>query len=318
MGPQMKSFAKFLMKLVEVTPNLSIESAGLLNEIFRSDLYRDATEATQREIQLKCARAKYHDEAAYSWANYFGMPIEPILRNTVCLDLGSFTGGRGIFWAERYKIKKLYGVDIDETYIAAAKLLAHEKKVDTDFRVSRGEKLPFVDEFFDCIVTFDVLEHVQSVTSTLEECYRVLKPGGHMLLVFPSYWQPIEHHLGLVTRLPAIHWLFSGKTLINAYDEILAERGDNAHWYRRSEPQQPWERGNTINGTTMAVFRSILRGQDWEVVHQSRKPIFSIGRNLVKKPYLSLIGRLLVPLVYLPGLEELLLHRITFILRKPK
>ena len=67
---------------------------------------------------------------------------------------------------------------------------------------SVAENLPFPDERFDAILSFDVFEHVQDVAATLAECHRVLKQGGLLLVVFPGYWQPREHHLGLATRLP--------------------------------------------------------------------------------------------------------------------
>ena len=68
------------------------------------------------------------------------------------------------------------------------------------------------DNSFDYIVNFDVLEHVRDVEIVLKECFRVLKPDGKLLAVFPPFFQPLEAHLGMVTKMPALHWLFSGKT----------------------------------------------------------------------------------------------------------
>lgn len=45
----------------------------------------------------------------------------------------------------------------------------------------------------------------------------MLKPGGRPCVVFPSYCQPLEGHLPLVTRTPAAPWLFGARTLIRAY-----------------------------------------------------------------------------------------------------
>src|SRR5207247_9065923 len=117
--------------------------------------------------------------------------------------------------------------------IDAACKVAESRDRPADFRIGFGESIPWPDRSFDSILTFDVLEHVRSVSETMRECWRVLRPGGHLLAVFPSYFQPIEHHLGLVTAMPGLQYLFTGRTLIRAYCEILGERGVDADWYVR-------------------------------------------------------------------------------------
>jgi len=136
--------------------------------------------------------------------------------------------------------------------------------------------------------------------------------------VFPSYYQPVEHHLALVTRVPGLQYLFSGATLTRAYYEILRERGNDAQWYWRAAPElEPWEKGNTINGTTYRGFAKLIRESGWKVVMNPRPPIGSIGRNASRKLSYRLMSRLFVPLTVLPGLQEIFLHRVTYVLEKP-
>jgi hypothetical protein len=145
----------------------------------------------------------------------------------------------------------------------------------------------------------------------------VLRPGGRLFLVFPSYYQPLEHHLSLVTLAPGIQYFFHGATLVQAYCEILDERGQDAIWYRRAKPTlEPWECGHTINGTTLRRFKKVLQSRRWNVIHQSRKPIFSMGRNAPKQSTFRLLSKLLVPLTDVPGIQEIVLHRLTFVLEK--
>jgi hypothetical protein len=137
--------------------------------------------------------------------------------------------------------------------------------------------------------------------------------------VFPSYWQPIEHHLSLVTRAPGLQYIFSGSTLVAAYNKILAARGDQASWYRRSHADlQEWERCNTINGLTLREFRRIIRSVGFKTIKQSRPPIGSIGRTVVEKPspWHGLLATLGSVMVHIPVLEEVFLHRNVFILER--
>jgi SAM-dependent methyltransferase len=303
--------AKQAMLLRErVPPEPSPERVGEMSEVFDHPLFREGSQETREHMMLSSARAKYASELDYPWDAYFGFDLTARLEGKHLLDLGCFTGGRTKAWKERYRAGTIAGVDVNQDFIDGAKRFC-----EGDFRVGSGEAIPFDAGTFEAILSFDVLEHVRDVPRTLSECWRVLRPGGEFYLVFPSYWQPAEHHLSMVTRTPGLQYLFSARTLLRAYADILRERGRAAAWYRRDEQVEPWERGNTINGTTARRFAKMIGG--WEVVHQSHAPIGSIGRNASKDQRKRLIGRILRPFAYVPGLQEAVLHRITYVLRKP-
>jgi SAM-dependent methyltransferase len=57
-----------------------------------------------------------------------------------------------------------------------------------------GEKLPFPSDFFDLILSHEVLEHVQDDAAALREMVRVLRPGGRMLIFVPNRGYPFETH----------------------------------------------------------------------------------------------------------------------------
>ncbi len=57
-----------------------------------------------------------------------------------------------------------------------------------------GELLPFEDNFFDLILSHEVLEHVQNDQKAVEEIIRVLKPGGRLVLFVPNRGYPFETH----------------------------------------------------------------------------------------------------------------------------
>jgi ubiquinone/menaquinone biosynthesis C-methylase UbiE len=309
--------AKSIMKMFERYPHFSEDSVGELNEIFNHEIFLSADDYDRKSIMYKSSESKYKSEIQYPWDNYFGFNLKPLLQGKTALDLGCFNGGRSLAWYERYGLQQISGIDIKEVYIEAANQFGSTLNANTDFRKGTGESLPFKDETFDAILTFDVFEHVKNIQKTLRECYRVLKNGGRLFLVFPSYFHPVEHHLSLVTVSPCIHWFFSGKTLMKAYCEILEERGDDAYWYKRSSPfLESWEKCNSINGTTFSQFKRLIRTMNWQIFREVHKPLGSVGRNITRYPLAKIGGKLFLPLTFLPVLQELFLHRITFILEK--
>jgi SAM-dependent methyltransferase len=68
-------------------------------------------------------------------------------------------------------------------------------------------RLPFPDGSFDLVVLWQVLEHVfQPIEKqkVLDECVRVLKSGGHLLVETPNQWFPFDYH---DNRMPLVHWV---------------------------------------------------------------------------------------------------------------
>ncbi len=60
-----------------------------------------------------------------------------------------------------------------------------------------GEALPFEDESFDVVTTFQTLEHVADVRQCIAEMARVLRPGGVLYLRAPDYNCFFEPHYRL-------------------------------------------------------------------------------------------------------------------------
>jgi len=57
-----------------------------------------------------------------------------------------------------------------------------------------GEHLPFPDDFFDLVLSHEVLEHVQDDRQAVAEIVRVLAPGGRLVLFCPNRGYPFETH----------------------------------------------------------------------------------------------------------------------------
>jgi SAM-dependent methyltransferase len=63
-------------------------------------------------------------------------------------------------------------------------------------------KLPFVDDHFAVVVSTEMLEHAEFPAAVLGEMWRVLKPGGVLLLTTRSE--------GFARHNPPDYWRFSG------------------------------------------------------------------------------------------------------------
>lgn len=59
--------------------------------------------------------------------------------------------------------------------------------------VAPGDPLPFEDDSFDEIITFNTLEHIYDDKAALAELARVLKPGGKICITVPFLY-PIHGH----------------------------------------------------------------------------------------------------------------------------
>jgi SAM-dependent methyltransferase len=71
--------------------------------------------------------------------------------------------------------------------------------------------MPFVDESFDLVAAFDVIEHCDPEAAALSELTRVLAPGGRLLISVPAYnwawtqFDDINGHHRRYTRRRAVH-----------------------------------------------------------------------------------------------------------------
>ena len=289
-----------------------------MNEVFRHSSYTAGSEAERAADHACLSRRHLRRRGSIPWDSYFGFDLTPLLTGMHALDLGCFTGGRAVAWYERYGLASISGVDTDDVFIEAARAFARTKNVPATFLVGRGEQLPMDDETFDALLSFDVLEHVQDPARVLTESRRVLRPGGRAFLVFPGFFHPFEHHLSHVTTAPFIHYFFKPGELLEAYCAVLDERGDAAEWYSRHPRRlRSWERGNTINGLTLGRFRRLASEAGLTIERQVRKPLGSVGRRAARSGLYRLPATLLYPLARLPLIEESVLHRGVFVLRRP-
>ena len=73
----------------------------------------------------------------------------------------------------------------------------------TDFRRADATELPFEDSSFDAVVSTQVYEYVADMATALAEAYRVLRPGGR-ILILDTDWDSVVWNTNDRTRMQKV------------------------------------------------------------------------------------------------------------------
>ena len=104
------------------------------------------------------------------------------------LDVGTGPGFLALILAEMGHA--VTGVDISTGMIDRANDNARTMKLKADFRHADAERLPFEDESFDLLVNRHLLWTLPDPRGAVEEWARVLKPGGRIVAIEGSWFDP--------------------------------------------------------------------------------------------------------------------------------
>ncbi len=106
--------------------------------------------------------------------------------------------GRGFYLktlVDNFTNLKITGIDLNERYLLAAKKFINNSRV----KLLRADaiKLPFKNNTFDRIIASEILEHIPDDQKAIEEMFRVLVPGGIILITvphknYPFFWDPLN------------------------------------------------------------------------------------------------------------------------------
>jgi SAM-dependent methyltransferase len=314
-----------MMTLLPNTPRYDPTERHVISEILNHSNFINATAESKKTILLEMARTQYLDDQIKPFDLFFrDHSLRRIFSGATVLDLGCFCGGSTVSYAERWNVKNMYGLDSKEHFIEAALLFSSSrdnKNVNYHFDLGFGESLPYETESFDGIVSMDTFEHVQSLKDVLFECKRVLRLGGRLFSVFPSYYQPFGGaHLDTVTKMPFIQWVFDSRILNRAYDDILESRGSEAHWYKSTIRQEnDWRKlrgGIGVNGTTFRYFRSIVSEVGFSNVIFLPTPLLYPSDLSVAHPEIKYFCQLLKPFLRFDVIQDYLSQRIVSIVTK--
>jgi SAM-dependent methyltransferase len=109
---------------------------------------------------------------------------------------------------------RVAGIDVDRERVTDG------GKAVPDLALAVGERLPFADGAFDVVLLHEVLEHVTDDQATLREAYRVLRPGGRVVVFCPNRLYPFETHGIFLGK----RYLFGNMPLVNYLPDPVRDR----------------------------------------------------------------------------------------------
>ena len=109
------------------------------------------------------------------------------------LDVGCGIGGSSLYLASKFRAEAT-GITLSPVQAARANERAQYAglKGRCQFQVADAQAMPFADDSFDLVWSLESGEHMPDKTKFLQECYRVLKPGGKLIVVTWCH-RPTDH-----------------------------------------------------------------------------------------------------------------------------
>jgi tocopherol O-methyltransferase len=150
-------------------------SSGLWEDIWGEHMHHgyygaDGTQKKERrQAQIDLI------EELLSWAD--------VKTATNILDVGCGIGGSSLYLAEKFHARST-GITLSPVQAARATERSQEALLNakTQFLVADAQAMPFADNSFDLVWSLESGEHMPDKTKFLQECYRVLKPGGTLIM----------------------------------------------------------------------------------------------------------------------------------------
>jgi len=137
--------------------------------------------------------------------------IAHVSRGTL-LDIGTGPGYLPISIAKRAQQITIVGIDSSEALVKIARTNAERAGFSDriQFIVGDGNRLEFEDDSWDMVISTGSLHAWKHPVRVIDECHRVLKPGGEVWLldpaqvITPEALKMMERGLGITDRLASL------------------------------------------------------------------------------------------------------------------
>ena len=100
-------------------------------------------------------------------------------KNLKILNIGA---GTGVDLEIMNRYGNIYIIDVNKKALDLIPSNLYSEK-----RLCDATALPYPNDFFDIVCSFDVFEHIKNDKKAVLEAHRVLKKNGHLLLMVPAF-----------------------------------------------------------------------------------------------------------------------------------
>lgn len=174
---------------------------------------------------------KYHEKEDVGKSHFqrfkIGIPYLNLKPGFKILNIWSRTGEAISFLRKREPNLDIYNLEVSSEFIkVATKNFPNESFKQTDL-----ENLPFQDNFFDAVLSLETLEHTPNPSIFLKELYRVLRPGGQLVMSVPT--STMEWPMRIYQAILPDHGEGPHKFLYpTTVKRLIKEAGFNLHLHR--------------------------------------------------------------------------------------
>jgi SAM-dependent methyltransferase len=123
----------------------------------------------------------------------------------------------------------VFGIDLTRQGIDLSRQRFSYLGLQGEFHIANAEELPYEDQSFDCVCSMGVLHHVPDISKAIKEIFRVLKPGGRLIMM-------VYHRNSLEYRLLfPLNRFRKGKSITQLVNEVDGIGNPRGEVYSRSE-----------------------------------------------------------------------------------
>ena len=124
----------------------------------------------------------------------FTIESSGVLPGNRVLDIAGGSGDLSRLFAKKVgKLGQVILTDINASMLAVGRDRMLDEGLGVPAAQCDAEKLPFPDNYFDCVSVAFGLRNMTHKDRALKEMHRVLKPGGRLLVLeFSQVWKPLQ------------------------------------------------------------------------------------------------------------------------------
>ncbi|MBI3104396.1 MAG: class I SAM-dependent methyltransferase [Candidatus Rokubacteria bacterium] len=184
-------------------------ATGYSERVIRMLIERKGIRRAPLYFPFKTSRGRHFLDPLFQYLRGHGA------RDLSVLEVGCSFGHMTEYLAEQPEVAGIVTFDTDPAFVAIVRTKVEDLGLGTVREVTllgndETRRLPYADGAFDLVVVTGVIEHlpVRNRRAQVDEYYRVLAPGGHIVILdTPNRLFPFEtHSIGL----PLVQWLPPG------------------------------------------------------------------------------------------------------------